>query len=100
MDVDFSSNDEQWNAGDDELEVLDDGMTEDVSKQLNVDEPSSHSANCPVCECDLSHLLALVSGVVAADGTSNPRFRREKTTLINASTPMSRPRVPHTTQVL
>jgi len=70
VDIDLTCDDEQWGAGDDELAALksvdDDIEMEDVSEQLNDYAPSSHSASCPVCECDLSRLRDLVSDMTAA----------------------------------
>lgn len=102
--IDCKSDDEQWDAGDDELAVLegfDDDMTvDDVPERLHDYVQSSHSASCPVCGRDLSCLLGLVSDITTATDSSNPRFRREKTMSTNVSTPLPVPRVSHTFQVL
>ncbi|OAX41249.1 hypothetical protein K503DRAFT_524794 [Rhizopogon vinicolor AM-OR11-026] len=97
IDIDFNYDDGLWSAGDDELAVLDsvdDNIEiDDVSEQLNEYRTPSHSASCPVCECDLSRLRGLVSDMTAAGDTSNPCLRSEKTMSINVSIPLS---VPHT----
>lgn len=60
IDVDYIGDDEQWGVGDDELAILeaanDDIEVEDVSEQL---DNYVHSAGCPICELDISHLLDL-----------------------------------------